>query len=144
MWSCSATLTDCDMILSMTIWEVSEDAKEKGLPETMPVMSSSSPAMSSCITTLPLEEPFKDIWWEAAVADWEDGGGAKALETSKADTLHDRDKNSIGSRGVSGGLYGIITGSGIQGSTTGFSIFVCILGKKIAEKISVLSFIEDE
>lgn len=41
--------TEWDMMRSMIIWEVSEEAKEKGLPETVAADSSTSPAMSSSI-----------------------------------------------------------------------------------------------
>lgn len=95
-----ALLTDCDIIRSMTIWEVSEEAKEKGLPETV-ADSSISPAKSSGMAAEePLEvgQPLRVLASER----WP-GGGAMALETSKAETLQERERNSIGSRGVSGG-----------------------------------------
>lgn len=42
-----------------------------------------------------------------------------ALETSRAEMLQDRERNSIGSNGVSGGRK---TGSGLHGASTCFSI----------------------
>lgn len=96
------------MILSMTIWEVSEEAKENGFPETA-ALSSNSPAISSCIAPLPILILERSIW-----------GGARALETSKAETLHERERNSMGSRGVSGGRKK--AGSGLHGSIVDLSI----------------------
>lgn len=101
----SRRLTEWGKIRSMTIWEVSKEAKEKGFPETRPSSSSvSPPAMgsSSCMTLSP--EVFE---------------GARALDTSRAETLQDRERNSIGSRGVSGGRK---TGSDSHVLGTGFSM----------------------
>lgn len=102
-------LTDCDMIRSMIIWEVSEEAKEKGLPETATFWSSSSAARSSCMTLLGVLERISCGCC-----------GTSAFETSSAETLQDRDRNSIGSRGVSGGRDS--TGSGRQGSGMGMGL----------------------
>lgn len=99
------------MMRSMIIWDVSEEAKENGLPETAPFWSSSSPAKSSCMTLL---EVFESVICEC--------GGARALDTSIADTLHDRERNSMGSRGVSGGRNS--TGSGLQGSGMGMGLSI--------------------
>jgi len=66
-------LTDCDMIRSMTIWEVSEEAKEKGFPETVAEDSSASPAMSSGMATT-AAVPLERVTLESA--------GERALETS--------------------------------------------------------------
>lgn len=105
-------LTDCDMIRSMIICEVSEQAKEKGLPETAPFWSSSSAAKSSCMTLLGV---FDRISCGCC--------GASAFETSTAETLQDRDRNSIGSRGVSGGRNSNESGRQGSGMGTGLSMF---------------------
>ena len=65
-------LTDCDMIRSMTIWEVSEEAKEKGFPETVAEASSASPAMSSgmATTAAPLERVTLESAGERAGVKW--------------------------------------------------------------------------
>ena len=88
------------MILSMTICDVSDEADEKGFPETI-AASSNSPAKSSIIAPplLTLTPPLEVL--ESTIC----GGGARALETSRAETLQERDRNSMGSRGVSGGRY---------------------------------------
>jgi hypothetical protein len=104
-------LTDCDMILSKTIWDVSEEAKEKGFPETVAQPSSNSPMISSCIIP---PAPHGMVLLEKTIC------GAKTFDTSKADTLHERERNSMGSRGVSGGRKR--TGSGRHSSVTGLSI----------------------
>jgi len=112
--SCSeGSLTDCDMIRSITIWEVSEEAKENGFPETMADASSLSPATSSGIASAaPLPER---VTFENA--------GERALETSRAETLQERERNSMGSRGVSGGRnMPPWSGSGRQGSVWALSI----------------------
>ena len=106
-------LTDCDMIRSMTIWEVSEEAKEKGFPETVAEASSASPAMSSGMATT--AAPLERVTLESA--------GERALETSRAETLQERERNSMGSRGVSGGRnMPEWSGSGRQGSVWALSI----------------------
>jgi hypothetical protein len=103
------------MILSMTICEVSDEANEKGFPETV-AFSSNSPAKSSIIVA-PLTPPL-EVFDKAIIC-----GGARAFETSRADTLHDRDRNSMGSRGVSGGRnIDDWTGSGLHGSGTALSM----------------------
>ena len=76
------------MIRSMTSCEVADEAKEKVFPATAAAAapsSSSSPAASSGI---------------AAAGG---GSGVRALETSKAEALHERERNSMGSLGSSGG-----------------------------------------
>lgn len=46
-----------------------------------------------------------------------ESAGERALETSRAETLQERERNSMGSRGVSGGLnMPPWSGSGRQGS----------------------------
>lgn len=84
-------LTDWDIIRSITSWEVSEEAKEKGFLAAVAAADSSSAEMSSSMVS--------------AAADGGGGGGARALEIWRAETLQERERNSIGSRGVSGGLY---------------------------------------
>ena len=118
LWQLQQSLTDCDMILSMTIWEVSDEANEKGFPETV-AASSNSPAKSSIIAPLPftLTTPLEVL--QSTIC----GGGARALDTSRAETLHDLDRNSMGSRGVSGGRYRPEwTGSGLQDSGMALSM----------------------
>ena len=111
---------------SITIWEVSEEAKEKGLPETV-ADSSISPAKSSGMAAEePLEvgQPLRVLASER----WP-GGGAMALETSKAETLQERERNSIGSLGVSGGRNrDEWTGSDRHGSAAILSIAFVQLG----------------
>lgn len=97
VYICAYMLTDCDIMRSMTSWEVSEQANEKGFPETA-AASSTSPAMSSGIGSppphlAPLARVLESIW-----------AGETALETSRAETLQERERNSMGSNGVSGGL----------------------------------------
>ena len=100
------------MILSKTIWEVSEEAKENGFPETVAPLSSNSPIISSCIIPL---APHGLVLLEKTIC-----GGARAFDTSNADKLHERERNSMGSRGVSGGRKW--AGSGRHGSAMGLSI----------------------
>lgn len=114
--ACSVTvvaLTDCDMILAMTICDVSEEANENGLPEKAEP-SSISPGDSAVTATWPPSPPATAPGSAAA------GDGTRALETSKADRLQDRERNSMGSRGVSGGPK--TAGSGRHGSVSGLSI----------------------
>lgn len=111
-------LTDCDMILAMTICDVSEEANENGLPEKAEP-SSGSPGDSVGAAMWPPSPPV------AVVALEEPGspagrGGTRAFETSKADRLQERERNSMGSLGVSGGLN--MAGSGRHGSISGFSM----------------------
>lgn len=110
--------TECDMIRSMTIWEVWEEAKEKGLPETV-ADSSTSPAMSSRMMVA-LEE--KGGSWAGEEEE------ERALETSTEEALQERDKNSIGSRGVSGGRS-MMVGPSWNGSGLAFSIsgLLCVV-----------------
>ena len=57
--------------------------------------------MSSGMELVVQEEVLADL--EVATILQEEGvGGARALDTSRADTLHDLDKNSIGALGLSG------------------------------------------
>lgn len=109
------------MMRSMTIWDVSEDAKEKGFPEHV-APSSSSPARSSRITPPqpPPSPPMPAATGEALGS--AGGGGARALETSRADTLQERERNSMGSSGVSGGRKKM--GSSRHCSATVFSMVV--------------------
>lgn len=104
VYICAYMLTDCDIMRSMTSWEVSEQANEKGFPETA-AASSTSPAMSSGIGSPPLPPliPPPPLALLARVLEsiW---AGETALETSRAETLHERERNSMGSNGVSGGL----------------------------------------
>lgn len=89
---------------SRTSCEVAEEAKENWLFRGMSDKSSGSPDVSSGIEVAPQGGIFKDLggtfeewwWW------WECGGGARALETSKAEALHDLERNSIGTLGLSG------------------------------------------
>lgn len=115
-------LTDWDMMRSMTIWEVSEEAKEKGFKETAAAASSVSPATSSGIATPPALGALG-------------GAGERALETSWEDTLQERERNSIGSRGVSGGRnMAQCSGSGRQGSVWPLSIRVCLFETRSRER----------
>lgn len=71
---------------------VSEEAKENGFKETEEEVSSSvSPVMFSSMVVFigGLEE--------------EEEEEERVLEISRADTLHERERNSIGACGVSGG-----------------------------------------
>lgn len=70
---------------------VSEEAKENGFKETEEEVSSSvSPVMFSSMVVFigGLEEEEEE---------------ERVLEISRADTLHERERNSIGACGVSGG-----------------------------------------
>lgn len=101
---------DCDIIRSSTSWEVTEEAKENWFPDSVG-SSSDSPEISSGIEAVVQEEElFADLeamheeeWWGL--------GGARALDTSRAEALHDLERNSMGALGLSGrwevlaGLY---------------------------------------
>ena len=104
-FSIRTLLTDCDMIRSRTSCEVAEEVKENWL-ETVALSSSSvSPFISSGIEVVVQEELLADFgtvlvllteWW------WWWWGGARALDTSRAETLHDLERYSIGPLGLSG------------------------------------------
>ena len=98
-------LTDWDKTRSMTLWEVPEDAKEKGFSE-MRLFSPVSPPVIDFSLSLTVLSP-KIVKW------------ARALEAWRAETLQERERNSIGSNGVSGGRT---AGSDLHASDTGFSI----------------------
>lgn len=98
---------DCDIIRSSTSWEVAEEAKENWFPAMVGMISSDSPMMSSAMEVVVQEEEL--------LRDLEEGGGrgggglvlllgAKALETWRAEALHDLERNSIGALGLSGRL----------------------------------------
>lgn len=81
-------------------WEVAEEAKENWFPAILVGGSSSdSPAISSGIELLVQEEEplagFETVQGNG-------GGGATALDTSRAEALHDLERNSIGNLGLSG------------------------------------------
>jgi hypothetical protein len=79
-------LTDWDMIRSMTSCEVAEEAKEKVFP-AMAGVSSTSPAGSSA-----WGGRLRGRFGKPRPAVEE-----RALETSEAEALHERERNSIGS-----------------------------------------------
>lgn len=94
-----AVHTDWAIIRSRTSWEVAEEAKEKVLPESL--ADSSSSVWQGLISgmTLLLAESLLSLWL------WRNGGvgeGANALHTLKAEELHDLERNSMGSIGLSG------------------------------------------
>lgn len=69
---------------------VSEEAKENGFKETEEEVSSSvSPVMFSSMVVF--------------IGGLEEEEEERVLEISRADTLHERERNSIGACGVSGG-----------------------------------------
>lgn len=88
-------LTDWDMMRSRMSWEVAVEAKEKVLPESLAV-SSSSPALFSGMGGAAA--------WAALVLTTNAEGleGVRALDTWRAEALHDLDRNSMGPLGLSG------------------------------------------
>lgn len=92
---------DCDIIRSSTSWEVTEEAKENWFPDSIG-SSSDSPEISSGIEAVVQEEElFADLEAMHEV-EWWGLGGARALETSRAEALHDLERNSMGALGLSG------------------------------------------
>lgn len=94
---------------SRTSWEVAEKAKENWFPDRFAGGSSStSPEMSSGIELVVQdEEPLADLEpmheKEGRGGGGGEGGGtARALETSRAEALHDLERNSMGNLGLSG------------------------------------------
>ena len=86
---------------------MAQEAKENWFVDTVLLVggsgsSSHSPAISSGMELVVQEEaPLADL--EAMHEEEEErGGGARALETSRAEALQDLDRNSIGARGLSG------------------------------------------
>lgn len=59
---------------------------------------------SSGIDDVVQEDPLADFGgkWNGIAAVFMEGGGTRALETSKAEALHERERNSIGALGLSG------------------------------------------
>lgn len=105
----STSLADCDIMRSRTSWDVAEEAKENWFPERFAGRSSSaSPEMSSGIELVVQEEeplaglePMHEKEGRGG-GGGEGGGTASAFETSKAEALHDLERNSIGNLGLSG------------------------------------------
>lgn len=48
------------------------------------------------------EDPLADLRGKGICIGIEGGGAAKAFETSRAEALHERDRNSMGALGLSG------------------------------------------
>lgn len=94
---------------SRTSWDVAEEAKENWFPERFAGRSSSaSPEMSSGIELVVQEEeplaglePMHEKEGRGG-GGGEGGGTAIAFETSRAEALHDLERNSIGNLGLSG------------------------------------------
>lgn len=68
-------------------WEVAVEAKEKVLPESLAVSSSSAALFSGMAAVLAEEEEL---------------GGVSVLERWRAEALHDLERNSMGPLGLSG------------------------------------------
>lgn len=101
----------------MTIWEVSDEANENGFPETAAASSNSAAKSSRIGPPLPPAAPL-EVFDNATMC-----VGARALETSRAEMLQERERNSIGSRGVSGGRnIAYWTESGLHGSAAALSM----------------------
>lgn len=82
------------MMRSRMSWEVAVEAKEKVLPESLEV-SSSSAALFSGMAAAAAAAVLTSIAAEGLE-------GVRALESWRAEALHDRDRNSMGPRGLSG------------------------------------------
>ena len=81
---------------SRTSWEVAEEAKENWLPH---MVENSSEACSEMeLVTLTEEGALGGLEGMSEIEE----GGVRALETSREEALHDLDRNSIGTRGLSG------------------------------------------
>jgi len=98
-------LTDCDMIRSSTSWEVAEEAKGNWLANGLVCTISS---VISPVTSSGIEEASVQV---ELLADLLEAMQERDFETSRAETLHDLDKNSIGSFGLSGS--GILLQTGL-------------------------------
>ena len=102
---------------SMMSWEVSEEAKANGFPLT--TAAASSAPTSSRMGLSPLAAPpMMGLLGKTSL----EVEGVKALEISKADTLQERERNSMGSFGVSGGLNS--SASGRHCSPTATPLFI--------------------
>lgn len=95
------SLVDCDIMRSRTSWEVAEEAKENWFLD-MVEKSSERKALAlvllgrvssgmEVLFELGMQEEEREEWW-----------CERALETSRAEALHERDRNSMGTRGLSG------------------------------------------
>lgn len=81
---------------SRTSCEVAEEAKENWLPH---MVENSSEACSEMeLVTLTEEGALGGLEGMSEIEE----GGVRALETSREEALHDLDRNSIGTRGLSG------------------------------------------
>lgn len=103
----STSLADCDIMRSRTSWEVAEEAKENWFLEEMVVEKSSEKEL--LLLWLGAETEVSSGMEEVLLLELE-WWGARALETSRAEALHERDRNSMGTRGLSG--RGVGTNSG--------------------------------
>jgi hypothetical protein len=93
------------MIRSSTSWEVAEEAKGNWLANGLVCTISS---VISPVTSSGIEEASVQV---ELLADLLEAMQERDFETSRAETLHDLDKNSIGSFGLSGS--GILLQTGL-------------------------------